>query len=292
MSEDVRTAAELRRDLEAAKIPTTVIQEMISLTAPARSEQRVKQAMAAALIGTGCSVEEAEAILAAIHSDRPSDLPRAHGGDAPGDCACALAAAAAAVEAHVGTGGHAGAGGRGRCTTRDGWASGLGSGRVHAADGGAWNIAIAEASRRLSIAAGGTGGVEVYSGPGGLAVRCGATSTLMEWSPAQERAICLQAIARLLPEGHRSRIDQIPESSGIAFGGSLAAWASHLDHTCRIMAEVWIESACERDGCDLDAPGVWESARASVPPHLRPWAVAALHAVRDAQHAAHSTPAV
>lgn len=293
---EIKTAADLRRELEAAGAPASVIDTMISLTAPARREARVQAAMLAAITGMCTSDEQAGRLLAAIGSSAsPAELPRVgvgadDGEGTPGDCACARGAAMCAVEAHIGVGGHAGAGGRGRGTYREPWAQQLGTGRANAADGGAWDAAMADAAARLSIAAGGTGGVEIScAGRDGLAATCGAASSGVAWSLEQERAICLQALSALLPDGHRSRVDPLPSDCRIVFSGTVSQWSAYLDEVCRIMAERWVEDRLEGTGRSLDASGVWESLRDGMPARLCPWAHVALGNVRDAQRAAATT---
>lgn len=227
------TAAALRSVLTESGASFAAVEVAIRLTAPARHEARVREAVEAALEYTEVCEEGAiESMLAAIDAGkRGADLPRPSC-LSPGDCWALAAATHCAVEAWVGVGGPAGAGGTGRGITRAVWAQSLGKGRARASDGGAWDAALADASVRLALAAGAPGGIVTLepTGEGLRACIPGANVLLGFGTLEQVYALCVRGLASALPAEAPHRVDPLDPGCNLRFAGSLDEWARTLDY--------------------------------------------------------------
>ena len=229
------TFAALRDAMTGASFAGTEI--VRGLTAPARHEARVREAVEAALEYTEVCEEGAveamvEAMVEAIDAGkRGADLPRPSC-LSPGDCWALAAATHCAVEAWVGVGGPAGAGGT-RCgTARAPWAQSLGKGRARASDGGAWDAALADASVRLASAAGAPGGNVTLEPTGeGLRACVPGLFVLLGFSTLEQvYALCVRGLVSALPAEAPHRVDPLDPECNLRFAGSLEEWAQTLDY--------------------------------------------------------------
>jgi hypothetical protein len=208
------------------------------LTAPARHAGRVESAMRAALeyaasgAWRGAEPGTIDAMIKAVDAGKiGEDLPRPNC-VLSGDCWALGAAAHCAIEAWVGVGeGPACAGGPGRCTDRAPWARVLGKGRARASDGAAWNAALADASVRLAIAAGGPRGIITLEPTGGGLRACvpGASTLIYFDSHEQAYAICLRGLVEALPAEAPHQLDPLDPECSLRFEGALDKWARTLD---------------------------------------------------------------
>jgi len=151
-TETVETARSVRARCEAAGLPAALVERAVRVGAHLRHESRVRATLA--------HLEEEARALDGTEGARGGDRLRAwaFGSGAPEPDGVQLAALARQLEVEVAlayldlrcVGGRADA--EGLATARMPWASGLGSGRWQAGDGGAYRAAGQEALYRVSAA--------------------------------------------------------------------------------------------------------------------------------------------